>query len=101
MSAARPNEMRLTALAAIERKILAQYADRQRASGGKLVRTTNRLPEHPEKTAGQCARPGLNDFSKIHLALVHWATGRSPLHAFKLKNKQFVRFILYVSRVLG
>ena len=44
--------------------------------------------------AGQCARPGVNEFAKIHIALVNSSVGVQPTCTYYPSS-------LYVSNVLG
>jgi hypothetical protein len=46
MRTTRPDEIGSAAVAAVHGKIFTQDPDRQGSAGGKLIRATNRLPEH-------------------------------------------------------
>src|SRR6202035_5655211 len=66
MRAARADDERRAALAAIQRKILVHDAQRHRAPGLKVIRPINRLPEHSHVAAGKCFGAGVDEIEVRH-----------------------------------
>src|SRR6185503_3221322 len=73
--AARANEVRRGAIAAIDREIFSKDSNRQRPANRKLMGAADRLPEHSQIASGQCSRTGVNYFAKIHfdLSVCHYS----------------------------
>ena len=67
MGAAVADQVSRPAGAAVEGKILAQNAHRQRLTGAQLMGAGDRLPEAAQESPRQRCRSGVNKFAKFHL----------------------------------